>query len=369
LIESITILNKIIVREFYRLNAGFFLLIITLTFGFMSGIEHKALAEMFVSSWQLLLIPFFVWAIYLIKIINFNTQRLELSENSFVFELQMLNVRDRFTSSLVAIMNQFVPAIAYAGFLILTAIKNGFYLSVIQLVASVLLLVTLGAVAFLYKIKNPHREIRVTFLKKFFDYKFTKSLPQFFIEWVLRREPLLSVATKVFSCMLIFAVSRLYLAEAYDHRLMGMAVVIVFAANMMIINQLHRFENSYFIQLRGLSFTLIRRMAIVILVLVLLSIPEFIFLYRFFPDNLIFADYGLMIFLGLSLQLLFYSVIFINLHSENFSRMIFGIIILTVFLILCEVHLILLTLGSFAAATLIYHRFYYRFEYDAEEFN
>jgi hypothetical protein len=369
LIESIIILNKILVREFYRLNAGFFLLIITLTFGFMSGVEHKALAEMFVSSWQLLLIPFFVWAIYLIKIINFNSQRLALSENSFVFEFQMLKGRERLSASVTAIINQFVPALAYAVFLTLTAIKNGFYLSVIQLAASVMLLVTLGAVAFLYKINNPHREIRVTFLKQFLDYKFTKTLPQFFIEWVLRREPLLSVGTKVFSCVLIFAVSRLYLAEAYDYRLMSMAAVIVFAANMMIINQLHRFENSYFIQLRSLSFTLIRRMAIVTLVLVLLSIPEFIFLYRFFPGNLIFADYLLMIFHGLSLQLLFYSVMFINLHSEHFSRIIFGIIILTVFLILCKVSLIVLTIVSLAGAILIYRRFYYRFEYDAQEFD
>lgn len=367
MIESLTILNRVLVKEFYRLNAGFFLLIITLTFGFMSGIEHRALAEMFVSSWQLLFIPFAVWTIYLIKVVNFNIQRLELPENSFLFEMQLLNARNKFLSTFVAINNQFVPAMAYGAFLILTAVKNDLYISAFQTGGALMILTILGSFFFLYKIQNREKEIRITALKRFIDYRFTRSLPQFYLEWVLRREPVLCFATKVFSCILIVAISALYRFEVYDARLMSMASVLVFASNMMIVNQLHRFENLYFPQLRSAPFAIARRIGQLMIVLLVLCAPELIFLTKYLPDHLsLMTNISIAIF-GISIVLLFYALIFLKLLRENFSRVIFGLSILWIFLVLCGVPPEILAAANILASILIYRTHYYRFEYGADE--
>src|SRR5688500_4396091 len=84
------IFNKVLAKEYYRLNTGFFLLILTLTFGFMSGVEHRALAEFFIASPLLLLVPISIWVVYLIKIINFNRSQVSLPQNQFlhVFSLR-----------------------------------------------------------------------------------------------------------------------------------------------------------------------------------------------------------------------------------------------------------------------------------------
>jgi len=56
----VIVLHKVMVREFYRSNASFFLVVIGLGAGFMRSNEHVALAEFFVSSPLLLLFPIIV---------------------------------------------------------------------------------------------------------------------------------------------------------------------------------------------------------------------------------------------------------------------------------------------------------------------
>ena len=76
--HTANVLNKVFVREFYRMNSGFFLLTATLAFGFMSQAEHVALAQFFVSSPAALLIPVCIWIAYALKILAFNIRQLIL---------------------------------------------------------------------------------------------------------------------------------------------------------------------------------------------------------------------------------------------------------------------------------------------------
>ena len=67
-----SVLFKVLVKEFYRINAGFFLIVVGICFGFLRDIEHLALARYFTSAPVYLLIPFSVWLLYALKIIAFN---------------------------------------------------------------------------------------------------------------------------------------------------------------------------------------------------------------------------------------------------------------------------------------------------------
>src|SRR4051812_2823646 len=113
---ALTVLLKVFVSQFYKANAAFFLLILGFCFGFMSGIEHKALAQFFTSSSLLLLIPIGIWVLYTIKIVLFNRHVLQQPENEFMFCFSLLPVSQQVLMLLNVLSAQMLPALLYAVF-------------------------------------------------------------------------------------------------------------------------------------------------------------------------------------------------------------------------------------------------------------
>jgi hypothetical protein len=366
LFEVAYILNKVLVKEFYRLNAGFFLVVMTLTFGFMSSVEHRALAEFFISAHLLMCIPIALWVLYGLKIINFNTQQIRRHENSFIFELGLLKSNSRFGVLLSITAAQFMPALLYGLFLVAIAQRHGKQAATVDVVAS-LLFIGIGITTVLFfQLHYPAREIKISFLKKFLDTRYSKPLVQFYTEWLTRREPVILLGTKLFGCILSFAVSQLYLAEAYDLRLMAMTATIVFAGNFMLLQQLHRFENVHFFMVRSLPITLLKRFLIIALVILILAIPEFATITRYFPENLSWYDYVALIIYSLSITLLFYALLFVrSIEEKNFTTLIFVFIIGWVLLILFSIPVGYLGTINIGAAWWIFRKHYYSFEYAA----
>lgn len=332
----------------------------------MSGVEHTALAQSFVSSPQLMLVPAAVWAIYLIKIINFNSQRLALPENTFVFDLNLLPAASKLSAAVLMIISQFIPAILYGLFLVLMAIKFNFIWSAVQAILFLLIFIVAGSATFLFNIRRPQIEKRISFLKKFFDYRYTKPLIQFYIEWVIRREPLLSFGTKVFSCALLFAVAKLYEAESYDWRLMAMGIVIAFSSNMMIILQLHEFENFHFTLLRNLPLTLTRRFLNYFLVFVVVCFPEIVFIIKYFPQNLSMVDLLSVVALGVSIGVFLYTLLLVDLGKENFSRAVFLYLIVLILSILFKIPAYALAMINLVTGVVIFNSRYYAYQHKPE---
>ena len=67
----IYILNRVWTIAFYKTNASFFLVVLGFAAGFMRGPDHIALAESFIASPILLLIPIGVWMAYAMKVTYF----------------------------------------------------------------------------------------------------------------------------------------------------------------------------------------------------------------------------------------------------------------------------------------------------------
>ncbi|HEY0740508.1 MAG TPA: hypothetical protein VGD40_03565, partial [Chryseosolibacter sp.] len=166
MLDSTTVFAKVFVREFYRLNAGFFIVVITLTFGFMSGKEHKALAEFFVASPLLSLIPISVWLLYTFKVILFNRQRMVLAENVFLFNTSLLYRRQQLVAACQAVFAQLMPIIVYAVFLFVTALRNNFLQSFLLLFAAVIVLVAISSLMLIQTFKTPVPEFRTSAIKR-----------------------------------------------------------------------------------------------------------------------------------------------------------------------------------------------------------
>ena len=139
-----SILQRILVREFYRANAGLFFLIIGLGAGFMRSDEHIALAEFFSASPMLMLIPVFIWTIYTFNVIKFNHDILKRKENEFIFHITLLPPSQKWIAIVVTLIYQLLPAILYGIFLMVFAIKNDLIDTLLMIIVSLLLLLFIG---------------------------------------------------------------------------------------------------------------------------------------------------------------------------------------------------------------------------------
>jgi hypothetical protein len=362
LTDIITILRKVFIQQFYALNAGFFLLIITLTFGFMSGIEHKALAQFFTASPHLTLIPITIWLIYLIKIINFNRSRLILDENKFLREFALVGKVSRHQALFAVVTSQFAPAIAYGIFLLLTAIKSQQWIIALLIILAQVALIMSGTFATEKAMHDQSAEIHVWRIKTWFDRRFTKPLFIIYVTWIMRREPMLVIATKIFCGALLFAVTQLYKTDVYDWRLLAMGSLLAVAANYMMVTQLQQFENVHFQFLRNLPTSTIKRLATIVVVISILMLPEFVIIIKNFPINLTLWN-GLSEFAFIIAgTLYFYSLNYLSIPADNFTRWTLGSVIGSILPILFNVPLLILTCAALAIAWLIIHFRYFNFE-------
>ena len=206
----------------------------------MSGVEHKALAGFFLGSPYLLSIPFAIWLVYAVKVINFNRQQLTRPENQFLLHVVFLSRPEKFVCFAAVIFSQLIPAMLYAAFLLMMALAiPGWNMAII---CAMILAVWFFCMAMTTKqFHHPHAEKRISFLKRLIDFGYTKPIVQFYIEWLLRRDPIMVVGIKIFNGVLIFGICRLYHSVNYDWRLITMATTACAIANLVILFQLQNF--------------------------------------------------------------------------------------------------------------------------------
>jgi len=358
----ITILYKVLVREYYRQNIAFFLLIIAITCGFMSGVEHRALAEFFISTTATTLIPVSISIVYLVKVLNYNLKSARLPQNEIILNVALLAPAQQFIAMLATLSMQMLPALIYSVFLFIVAIQYQAFSAIITLLGGLTIMLTAGTYFLIMTFRRIETEKKISVLKKWMDNVFTRPLILFYIEWIFRRALLPFLGTKVFSCLVLTGVAALYQYDQYDNRLMAMGVWIAFISNITLIASIHDFENRSLSVLRNLPMTNLKRVSVFIGTLILLALPEMITLFRVFPESLTVVEYIMMITLGAGISTITYGRCYAGITTERLTGWITGLIIGGVLLILSNVPLIVLALAGFGCGYWWFVRYYDEFE-------
>lgn len=354
---------KVFVREFYRLNAGFFMIIVTLTFGFMSGVEHKALAQFFVASPTLTCIPIAVWTLYSLKVIGFNRQRIAMSENNFLHATPLLSYPRQLIISTQALFLQFTPVTLYGLFLTIIGLKHGAIKPVVMIIGSIAVLLFLASHALIGFLKTPIREPTTPLLKRLIDRHFVRPLWWIYLTATLRKEPVLFIGTKVFGGVLLFAVTRLYENESFDARLLAMAATVAGVANYMITMQLQLFDLHSFQLMKNLPVRTTVRWLRIVLVVGIAVLPEIILLSKYGPA-IHAMDFASILLLVPSVAMTAYSLLYLSFREEStYSRLIFTITMGHIVVILFQVSAGILVAANLVTSWLIFQRKYYAFEY------
>jgi hypothetical protein len=363
--EAINILIKVLAKKFYQQNAAFFLLIGTLAFGFMSKREHEALATFFVSMPALLLIPFSIWVLYLFKMMRFNIQATALRENNFLFNVSLMPTTAQFFSSWVAILLQFSPAILYGLFLILISLKLKVPASGCLVALSLFALSAIATIMLVRTLGNIHSEKKISALKKLVDVRVTRNLTTIYAEWIFRREPFMVLGTKIFTCVLLWSVTQLYRAEAYDARLLSMAIAVAFSSSVMIIFNIHAFGNVYFPMLRSVPLSLAKRLVAPMGTALILIIPEIAITAKYFPENLSLTILLQEIIFGFSIHFLLYTALYRSGMSDHFVRTMFILLFVLLILILFKIPLLLFASVNLLAGVFLFARYFYSYQPEA----
>lgn len=358
---------KVLVREFYRANAGFFLVVVGVCFGFLRDVEHLALAQFFAASPLLALIPVALWVTYAIKVILFNTAQTRRPLNLFMQEAALIHSPPRYLAVATSSALQLLPALGYGLFLLLVFFQFGQWPSILVLSSGLVLLWLVVAWQVHYQLTHPYGGVKVTRLQLWLNKTLQRYHAFYFPEWAARQQPLSFVGVKVFACALLWSVSRLYIGEDYDVRLMGMAATIAFSANSLLLLELQRFNNFHFQILRNMPVSIPHRLFDFAQTLTLLLLPEIGILTGYFPSGFHAGSIASVILLGFSINVYLFGYIHRrDMKMETLTQTLFFTCIGWLLLILFSMPLLAIAFFNIAGGTWLYYRHFYQFEYSAE---
>ncbi|GAB2557882.1 hypothetical protein [Spirosoma areae] len=275
------VLNRIFVRQFYAQNAGTFLVIILLAFGFLSAVEHRALITAALGSPLLLTIVFMLWGLYLLKTSAFVWQQLTAPEHLFLQSFWLVPVTKRWTLWLALQTALLFPVIAYAGWMVQIATSYQKWDSLSAIGGVILALTGAGAALADYRLRHPSPDsLRLPHVSVRLPYEL------FFPVYWLRHEPLSFVLTKAFSGLLLAGVCRLYPTDDYDQRLLLIGLLLAVLGHSQVGGQVSAFERQYLLILPNLPLSGLQRFGRYALTYGLLWLPELVILLRNYPPEI-----------------------------------------------------------------------------------
>ncbi|GAB3940901.1 hypothetical protein GCM10028805_03430 [Spirosoma harenae] len=289
--RMLSFLNRVFVGPFYARNAGTFLVVILLAFGFLSAREHKALITAALGSPFLLGLIFVLWSLYWLKTTSFVRQELRAPEHLFLQTFWLIPTPKRLTLWLVIHSALLAPILAYAVWMIQIAATYQKWDSLSAILIYVLCLIVSGAAFNDYRLRHPSPEaIQLPSLTFKIPYEL------FFPTYWLRYEPLSLVLTKAFSGLLLAGVCRLYPTDDYDQRLLLIGLLMAVLGHSQVGNQIRTFERQYLLLLPNLPFSWPQRLSRHSLTHGLLWLPELLILIRNCPVE-IRLDYVIWLWL------------------------------------------------------------------------
>ena len=299
----LTFLSRIFVGPFYVRNAGTFLVLMLLAFGFLSATEHRALIMAALGSALFLGIVFVLWTVYLLKTVSFIWQELTAPEHLFLQTFRLVPAPKRLALWLTIQTGLLFPVLAYGGWMLQIAKQVERWESFVATAAFVLLLLVVGAVLADFRLRHPNPNVlRLPNLAVKLPYEL------FFPVYWLRHEPLSFVLTKAFSCLLLMGVCRLYPTDDYDQRLLLIGLLLAVLGHAQVGAQVSAFERKHLLFLPNLPLSWAQRFSRYVLTYGLLWLPEGLILLRNYPVG-ISLDYVIWLWLtGWGWLLLLHSV-------------------------------------------------------------
>lgn len=364
------ILFQLFVKPFYKENSGIFIFIFTMMFFIVSeqsgaGLYeyHYSLCTGMLSNKIFLFSVSFVWLIYSGKCFAFVSHLFYKLEYNFIEIYNSFAKSKRIGLFFIVQAWLMLPVIVYALFILYCGLKQHFYSSLFFVFFFLLSLCFLPALRYVYLLKYQQKKSIISILNLT---SFTAVFPAYqsiLLKFVLCKQKILSIGVKLFTCGIIYLISRNgVISEPDEIGLLFIFFSFGILANGVIIFRLRQFEQTSLFFYRGLPVSYLRRFINYLMLYFILLLPEFITLIMLVPKHLEFIIAMRFSLCSYSLLLLMNSITFI----QNFAMKDFLKILLLIF---CIQFVFLNTIGltfwyllCFILAILFFVTSYYKFE-------
>lgn len=363
-----SLLNKVIVREYYRQNVGFFAVLVAIAGSFMRSVEHIALATYAVHSLPLLVMLYFsLWTLYVLKTVLFVLKSFTNPKHEFLYLLRLLPFKNQITNLLVVqlLLNQ--PFLIYGLFVLFQGVKYQTWLSVSLILLFFVVSLVVPVIVYWRALQSPNASQQLRKLSYALNLRFTKPYSLFFIQHLLTHQKMSFFSTKLFTCLSIWFVLWLYPTDDYDHRLISLGVLLSGLAHSVLTLHFHQFEQQQLLVYRNLPLTLSTRFLNHSLTYGILFVPEAILLLRNLPDGVGYGYALGVISFGLALVLLCHNFLYFRpLLLEDSATWAFWGLIAGFFCIMFGLSVWLLAGLCVLLAVWLFYRYYQRVQYSFE---
>jgi hypothetical protein len=357
-----SILQRVLVNHFYKVNVGFFMFLFFILFAVVSGGQlisfHLSLIHGMIQSFVFLGCVIFIWFLYTLKCINYITKQLNEPRQHFLSILNRLSEPEQFLYLLFVQVMVYLPVLIYAAIVARIAAKEHYFISMGLVIASNLVMII--APAFVYKL---YLQKRVTGIrlnlpvlqlpKPFF------SLSLWFI-WKERKQMLL--VSKLFSFLLLYAFINLYEPDRPDVRPILIIMMLVVVTHSAIIAQIRFFEEERLLFIKNLPVPFTKKLVMMWLQYFILLLPEFIFMWKGFPLHFQLTDVPQILLLSVAVTAFIHVLLLMkDTDMETYYKTVFGVWAVLFFVLLYNPGILLAVL-ILVVSTAIYQSHLYDFE-------
>lgn len=336
------VLIRTIVKEFYKENAGFLLIVMGLGFGFLKTPQHVDIASALALQPIYYLVPMVLWILYALKTINFIYRVKRLPQNWFLTDVNALKAAKLKAHAIYIEILLLAPILSYALFMTFIAVDLGQITSTIILIVANFLILMVSAHFFYQRLIQPIDSSISTSFKSW-----TRFLPKSFsfllIHHLAYRHGTTFVLTKLFSIAIILGATSLFNIEGVDLRLLALGILLSSAINANFSFKYIEFESTSLSLYRNLPVSRLNMFGKSIITYIILSVPEFLVLFGNNLSQVNAFDLVKMAFLIPIISVLYQAIIKAQqINLEHFTKYAFFITSFLFFVILGYIDLLII---------------------------
>lgn len=235
------VLVRTLVKEFYRANTGFFLVVLGLGFGFLKTPQHIDLASFlaFTPFYYLVVLGF--WMFYTVKTVSFVFTVKRLPNSNWLSYLVLLNPFKRLKLVLYVQTLLLLPILGYGLFMSAIALQLSQWTSVALVISGNLILLFTSAHIVERRLTSPvDTKLQIGF--RSYVNNLPKPFPMLFVHHLLNRQSVLLLGTKTASLIILVGFIRIFEMEGADLRLLNLGLLLSAAVNAAFCFHYHQYQ-------------------------------------------------------------------------------------------------------------------------------
>lgn len=283
---ALKVLLKGISRAFYYENAGIFIIVFLLAFGFLSGTEHKAIASAIATHTGLLTGAIIIWSIYTVKTILFFRGKIHQQEYRFLWSVMFLSNGKRTLCLTITQAALNFPILAYALLVLSFSVKALNVSCIVPIIIFIIASHCLPVLYYLSIFKRSHstKGELVNFLSNRRP-QFKKPQWSWAIISSLRNKPALWFVSKPVGFLILMIFSNIDSIEQYDARWIIIGILLAFSTNMPLLFEVREFRRSYSTIFNNLPIKIPKVVSADMLMITTIVLPEIFLTVKLFPAH------------------------------------------------------------------------------------